>query len=91
MQVILDFVQWTWKTIDANSVLLAVLATSVLVNVIVSSTNTSEWWRERRAGKYMAKLGIGPDIKLSKAIYLHELRDSTALELSLPEGSRSQW
>ena len=90
MQVVFDFVRWTWKTIDANMVLLALLAMSVVVNAIFSSTNTSEWWRERKAGKFMAKLGIGPDLTLSKAIYIHELRDSTALELS-PEGSSSQW
>ena len=91
MEVVLDIVRLTWKTIDANSVLLAILVVSVLVNVIFSSTNTSEWWSERKAGRFMSKLGIGPDLTLSKAIYLHELRDSTALELSLPEGSNSQW
>ena len=91
MQVVLDFVRWTWKTIDANSVLLAVLAMSVLVNVIFSSRNTSGWWRERNAGKFMARLGIGPDLIMSKAIYLHELREFTALDLSLSEGSGSPW
>ena len=91
MQVAFDFVRWTWKTIDANMVLLALLAMSVVINTIFSSKNTSEWWRERKAGKFMAKLGIGPDLTMSKAIYLHELRESTALELSLQEGSSSQW
>lgn len=91
MQVVFDFVRWTWKTVNANSILLAILAMSVLVNVIFSSKNTSEWWRERNAGKFMAKLGIRPDVTMSKAIYLHELRESTALEPNPPEGSRSQW
>lgn len=91
MQVILDFVRWTWKTTDANSVLLAVLALSVLVNVILSSRNTSGWWRERNAGKFMARLGIGADLVMSKAVYLHELRESTPLDLNLSEGSNSQW
>ena len=91
MQVVFDFVRWIWKTINANSVLLAVLAMSVLVNVIFSSTNMSEWWRERKAGKFMARLGIGPDLTMSKAIYLHELRESTALGTDIPEGSRGRW
>ena len=91
MQVAFDFVRWTWKTIDANMVLLALLAMSVVINAIFSSKDTSKWWRERKAGKFMVRLGIGPDLTMSKAIYLHELRDSTALELSLPEGSSSQW
>ncbi len=91
MQIVFDFVRWTWKTIDANSVLLAVLATSVLFNIIFSSTSTSEWWRERKASKFMARLGIGPDLTMSKAIYLHELHDSAALDLGLREVSSSQW
>lgn len=91
MQIVFDFVGWTWKTIDANSVLLAVLATSVLVNVIFSSTGASEWWREREAGKVMTGLGIGPDLTMSKAIYLHELHTSAAPELGLREGSSNQW
>ena len=91
IQVVFEFVRWTWKTINANSVLLAVLVMSILVNVIFSSTSTSEWWRERKAGKFVARLGIGPDLTMSKAIYLHELRESTALEVSFSEGSSSQW
>lgn len=86
MQLVFDFVRWTWRTIDANSVLLAILATSILINVIFSSAGTSEWWRERRAGKFMTGLGIGPDLTMSKAIYLHEL----PLELGLQESTNSQ-
>ncbi|CAF9903811.1 MAG: SNF1-interacting protein [Alectoria fallacina] len=87
VQIVFDFVRWTWETIDANSLLLAVLATSILVNVIISSVVMSEWWRERKAGKFMTGLGIGPDLTMSKAIYLHELHESTALELGLQEVS----
>ena len=90
VHLVFDLVRWTWKTIDANSVLLAVLALSVLVNVIFSSTSTSEWWRERKASKYMTNLGIGPDLTMSKAIYLHELHEST-LYVGLRDGSSSQW
>lgn len=88
MQVVFDFLRWTWKTIDANTVLLALLATSVLVNVIFSSMGTSEWWRERKAGKFMTRLGIGPDLTMSKAIYLHELHE---LNLGLREYPSNQW
>lgn len=91
MQIVFDFVRWAWKTIDANSVLLAVLATSVLFNIIFSSTSTSEWWRERKAGRFLTRMGIGPDLTMSKAIYLHELHESAALELGLRDSSGSQW
>ena len=91
MQVVLNLVQWTWKTISANQVLLAVLALSILVNVIFSSMSTSELWRERKASKFMGKLGIGPGLTMSKTVYLHQLHDLTALEPSLPKGSSSDW
>ena len=90
LQVVFDFVRWTWKTIDSNSVLIAFLATSLLINVIFSSMGTSQWWRERKAGKYITRLGIGPDFTLSKTIYMHELDESSAPHLDL-EGSSSQW
>ena len=90
-QIVFGCVKWIWETINANSVLLAVLTISVLANVLFSSRGTSEWWGERKASNSMARLGIGPDLTMSKAIYLHELRESTALELSHPEGSGSRW
>lgn len=89
VQIVFDLVRWTWKTIDANSVLLAILATSVFVNVIFSSTGTSEWCRERKAGNFMTRLGVGPDLTMSKAVYLHEIHDFSALELDLREASSS--
>ena len=91
LQIVFDFVRWTWRTIDSNSVLIAFLATSLLINVIFSSMGTSQWWRERKASKYMTRLGIGPDLTLRKTIYMHELDESSAPQLDLREGSSSQW
>ena len=89
MQIVFDFVRWAWKAIDANSLLLVFLAVSVLTNVIFSSTGTSDWWRDRKAGKFMARLGVGPDLTMSKSIYLHELR--TGMDPTFPEDDKSQW
>ncbi len=75
-----DFVQWTSKIVNANSILLAFLVVSVLINLIFSSTRTSEWWRERKTGKIMAQMGVGPDLSISKAIYLHDLYDTVVGE-----------
>ena len=91
MQIAIDFVRWIWKTIDANSVLLVVLATSVLVNLIFSSMGTSEWWRERKAGRYMNRLGIGPDVTMSRIVHLDQLHESVAPKSRLREGSSRQW
>ncbi|MCJ1465121.1 SNF1-interacting protein [Pseudocyphellaria aurata] len=72
----LTFVRWTWKTFNANSILLGVLLVSVITNLIFSSSSTSEWWRERKAGNFMARMGVGPNLSMSKAIYLHELNNA---------------
>ena len=91
MQLVFDFLRWIWRTIDANTVLLTVLATSILVNLIFSSTGTFEWWRERKAGIFMKRLGVGPDLMMSKVIYLDQLHESVAPETKFQEGSSSQW
>lgn len=83
-------VRWTWKTINANSIILAILAFSVLSNVISSSKSTVEWWNERKAGRFMARIGISPDLTMSKAIYVHDLQEATAMEVVNPEEPRSR-
>lgn len=65
--------KWLWKTFDANSILIGILALSVCTNIFFSSWNTSQWWRERSAGKFMARLGVGPDPVMSRALYIQDL------------------
>ncbi|KAI9873977.1 MAG: SNF1-interacting protein, partial [Pleopsidium flavum] len=65
--------KWTWKTSSANSIILSLLALSVLTNLFYSSRDTSEWWSERNAGKFMARLGVGPNLMMSKAVYLRDI------------------
>ena len=73
MTWILAVLKWLWKTFDANSILLGILALSICTNVLFSSWNTSQWWRERNAGRYMARLGVGPDPVMSHALYIQDL------------------
>lgn len=68
--------RWAWRTFNAHTILLAILAISVLTNVMFSSKDTSAWWRERRAGTFMARLGIGPNLIMSKAVYVQDLEVS---------------
>ena len=67
--------RWVWRTFNAHTVLLAILAISVLTNVIFSSKDTSAWWRERKAGTFMTRLGIGPNLMMSKAVYVQDLEN----------------
>lgn len=74
----LAIVKWAWKTCDANSILLTVLAVSVCTNLFFTSWSTRDWWRERNAGKFMARLGVGPGYGMSKAVYLQDLDAATS-------------
>ncbi len=80
-QIVLKFLAWIWRTTSANSVILSILGISILLNLAYSSTSTSDWWRERKARKFMTRLGVGPDLTMRKAIYLNDLEDSTALQV----------
>ena len=78
-QLVLRILAWAWKTANANSIILGVLGISIIVNIISSSSGTLTWWKERRARKFMANLGIGPDLAMSKSIFIHDLDDLTNL------------
>lgn len=80
LQIITDIVQWTWKTISANRILLICLIISVFGNMIYTANRTTDSWRERRASRYMSRLGIRPDMAMTKAIYLHDLTEATMIE-----------
>ncbi|KAL8826185.1 MAG: hypothetical protein Q9170_007497, partial [Blastenia crenularia] len=78
-----------WKSINANMMLLAVLAASVLANLVFSSTGTAEWWKDRQAGRYMAKIGVTSDSTMSKAIYLRDVDEAWSLQVPTFDGSGS--
>lgn len=73
LQCMWALLKWIWKTFDANSILIGILALSVCTNLFFSSWNTSQWWHERSAGKFMARLGVGPDPIMSRALYIQDL------------------
>ncbi|KAL1846563.1 SNF1-interacting protein [Paecilomyces lecythidis] len=70
--------RWAWKTTRANTVILALLFASLLINGFYSSRDTFDWWHERNAGKFMARLGVGPNNVMSKAIYLRDIDEAIA-------------
>ena len=91
MQIITRLIRWTWNTTNAHSVILGLLLFSLIVNATFSSRNTSEWLKERKARKYMTQLGIGPDLTMSKAIYIQDLEAAAAMDLDPLEVSGNQW
>ncbi|KAG8534130.1 uncharacterized protein KY384_000974 [Bacidia gigantensis] len=80
LQIVGNFIEWLWNTFTANSVVLLLLGSSVLFNFYFSSRGSAEWWRERKAVKYMASLGVSSDGTMSKAIYVNHIEDATSLE-----------
>ncbi|KAK9779195.1 putative PH domain-containing protein [Seiridium cardinale] len=65
-----------WDVITAQRIMLIVLALSAVFNVVLSSQGASTWWSERRAAGFMNRLGVGPNIMMSKAIYLRDLDEA---------------
>ena len=81
-----------WKISSAHSIILIALLISVLTNAFFTSRDTSEWWAERNAAKFMTRIGVGPNPIMSKAIYLKDLDDAlTSLPTNLLGQSGSRW
>lgn len=72
------FVRWLWKTTNANKIILLLLISSVFINGFYSSRDVYDWWHERNAGNFMARLGVHPDNVMSKAIYIRDIDDAIA-------------
>jgi len=87
----IDVVKWVWKTGNANSIILLFLAISILTNLFFSSRETSEWWKERNAGKYMTRLGIGPDMVMSKAVHVRDLDLATRVNSTIGRDTSGAW
>ncbi|KAL8732318.1 MAG: hypothetical protein Q9181_004005 [Wetmoreana brouardii] len=90
-QWILALGRWVWKTLDANVVILAILAMSIVTNLVFSSSGTTQWWRDRQAANHLARIGVGSGNMMSKAIYLQDLHDVWAPETGWPDSSASAW
>lgn len=82
-QIIFRICRWVWRTVSANGIILCILAFSIVFNLVLSSRNATESWRERRAAKFMAWLGVGPDLLMTKAIYLNDLAEASQTDTIL--------
>ncbi|OJD36353.1 transcription factor 3 [Diplodia corticola] len=61
------------KVFTAHTMLLGLLAFSGGMNLLWSYRDTWTWWQERNAGKFMARMGVTPDVVMSKAVYLRDI------------------
>ncbi|ODA82828.1 hypothetical protein RJ55_01337 [Drechmeria coniospora] len=76
--------------ISANRVILLLLGFSALTNLLLMSAEFSAWWKERSAAKFMHRVGVKPNLVMSKAIYFADLDKATgagSIEPSSPANS----
>ncbi|KFA63488.1 hypothetical protein S40285_00326 [Stachybotrys chlorohalonatus IBT 40285] len=66
-----------FKVVTANRLLLVVLGMSVLTNLVLTSRETSVWWSERRVASFMNRVGVKPNMMMSRAIYIADLEAAT--------------
>ncbi|KAK4940031.1 SNF1-interacting protein [Elasticomyces elasticus] len=86
---ITDFVKWMNKTLSANKFILIALLLSALYNSWHTYRDSLGWWHERRASKFMARLGVSPDVVMSRAVYLNDLDEVLHYDASMPVGDSS--
>ena len=72
---VLQLFTWTLKTVSAHKLLIVVLALSAVTNLFYSSRDTWDWWQERKAAHYMARLGVRPNAVMGRSIWLRDLDD----------------
>ncbi|KAK4190458.1 hypothetical protein QBC35DRAFT_428616 [Podospora australis] len=84
-------VKTVFSIFKANQIAFLLLGLSVAYNTVYISQSTSQWWLERRSEKYMNRIGVGPNLIMSKAIYLADLEEAaggSSVALARPEGSQ---
>lgn len=76
-----------FSVVSAHRVILVALALSLLTNLVFTGREGSTWWTERSATKFMSRIGVGPNVMMSKAVYIADL-DEAALGSSVaaPDG-----
>ena len=62
-----------WRAVDANRMLVVVLAASVLVNLALSSREAWAWRQQYNARWYMGRLGVGKDLVMHKTVRLGDI------------------
>ncbi|KAK8933174.1 putative PH domain-containing protein [Metarhizium anisopliae] len=76
--------------ITAHRVIVILLGLSALMNLLLTSAESSTWWKERSAARFMRRIGVAPNPMMSKAIYFADLDEATGThghELKFPKNS----
>jgi hypothetical protein len=85
--------------VTAHKILVLVLACSTAYNTWYGYRDGLAWYDERRAGKFMAKLGVKPDPTITRAVYLSDIEElvaptmmnTIALNSTVLDGTDQAW
>lgn len=61
---------------SAHRIILLALLLSLFTNTLLTFKDASNWWTERKAIKFMNRMGVGPNQLISKSIYIKDLDDA---------------
>ncbi|KAF2208811.1 hypothetical protein CERZMDRAFT_48533 [Cercospora zeae-maydis SCOH1-5] len=70
----------------AHTLLIVVLAISALYNAWHGYRDGLVWYHERSAAKFMARVGVVPDVMMSKGIYLRDVEHLVAEDVAINDG-----
>jgi hypothetical protein len=73
VDILLGLSKAVLNVFTAHTLLVALLATSVIYNSWHSYRDGLVWYNERNAGKFMVRLGVTPNPSMSKSIYLNDV------------------
>jgi hypothetical protein len=63
------------EVVTAHKLLVALFVLSATSNFYFSGRETWSWWTERRAEKFMARVGVRPNVVIGRSIWLRDLDD----------------
>lgn len=71
-----DAIKMVWNVFSANTIIILLLLFSVLTNLFFTGRDASDWWTERNAAKFMNRIGVGPNLITSRAVYLKDIDEA---------------
>lgn len=89
IQSLLSTLRWVTRTLSANKIILVVLVLSALYNSWHAYRDSLDWWHERRAANFMARLGVNPSTVTSRAVYISDLDEVLSRHAHLPTRDES--
>lgn len=80
-----------FSVVTAHRMILVALALSLVTNLVFTGREGSSWWTERSATRFMSRIGVGPNVMMSKAIYIADLDEAALASVVVDPDGGSEW